>query len=162
MDHVVPETTDAKQCIYPGRQTLYYLCAGCDVASLRSFARLTIPITLPGPGTAGGFGGRHDDTSAFYAYSSFNYPSTIFRYDIASVVTTFFRESAIKDFKARSRSQRGSDQQRRYPSAHASPVFKRLVQARREQSHILFTMAFNITVAPEFNPLRRLLEQGVA
>jgi prolyl oligopeptidase len=26
------------------------------------------PIALPGPGTAGGFGGRSDDTFAFYVY----------------------------------------------------------------------------------------------
>jgi prolyl oligopeptidase len=58
------------------------------------------PIALPGPGTAGGFGGHSDDTSAFYAYSSFNYPSTIFRYDIATAQSSIFRESAIRGFRA--------------------------------------------------------------
>ena len=46
--------------------------------------KLENEIVLPGPGTAGGFGGNHDDVHVFYTYTSFNAPPTIYRYDIAT------------------------------------------------------------------------------
>lgn len=41
-------------------------------------------VDLPGIGTAAGFGGTQDDPETFYAFTSFNYPTTIFRYDVNS------------------------------------------------------------------------------
>ncbi len=45
-------------------------------------------IQLPAIGTAGGFGGRHTDTEVYYTFTSFTYPPTIFRYNIASGTST--------------------------------------------------------------------------
>ena len=56
-------------------------------------------IKLPGIGTAGGFGGRHDDKETFYAYSSFTAPGVIYRYDIASGTSTVYRVPKL-DFDA--------------------------------------------------------------
>lgn len=53
-------------------------------------------IVLPGVGAAGGFGGYKEDTFCFYTYTSFNYPPTIFKYDIASGKSTVFRKSEVK------------------------------------------------------------------
>jgi prolyl oligopeptidase len=120
-------------------------------------------IVLPGPGTAGGFGGRSDDTSAFYAYSSFNYPSTIFRYDIATRQSSIFRESAIKGFLA----QNYETVQVFYPSKDGTRipmflVYKRGLKLDGNNPTLLYGYGgFNVTVPPEFNPLRlALLEQG--
>jgi prolyl oligopeptidase len=120
-------------------------------------------IALPGPGTAGGFGGRLEDTSAFYAYSSFNYPSTIFRYDIAAAESSVFRESAIKGFKA----DDYETVQVFYPSKDGTRVpmflvFRRGLKLDGNNPTLLYGYGgFNVTVAPEFNPLRlALLEQG--
>ncbi len=41
-------------------------------------------VTLPGIGTAGGFGGTSDDPETFFSFTSFTTPSTIFRYDVKS------------------------------------------------------------------------------
>jgi prolyl oligopeptidase len=121
------------------------------------------PIALPGPGTAGGFGGRREDTDAFYAFSSFNYPSTIFRYDIAGGKSYIFRESAIKGFKA----EDYETAQVFYTSKDGTRVpmflvFKRGLKLDGSNPTLLYAYGgFNITVAPEFNPLRlALLEQG--
>ena len=38
-------------------------------------------IELPGLGTASGFGGDFDDPETFFAFTSFNRPTTIYRYD---------------------------------------------------------------------------------
>ncbi len=120
-------------------------------------------IALPGPGTASGFGGRSDDPFAFYAYSSFNYPSTIFRYDIASRQSTIFRESAIKGFRA----EDYETQQVFFTSKDGTRipmflVFKRGLKLDGNNPTMLYAYGgFNVTIAPEFNPLRlALLEQG--
>ncbi|WP_205481121.1 prolyl oligopeptidase family serine peptidase [Sphingomonas arenae] len=39
-------------------------------------------IELPGIGTASGFGGEYDDAETFFAFTSFNRPTTIYRYDV--------------------------------------------------------------------------------
>ena len=55
-------------------------------SQIRRFApdgsSLGTPVTLPGIGTAAGFSGAPDDTETYYAFTSFNCPTTIFRYDI--------------------------------------------------------------------------------
>lgn len=53
-------------------------------------------IKLPGIGSAGGFGGNKDDKEIFYTFSSFVYPATIYRYEIATGKTTLFRKSEVK------------------------------------------------------------------
>jgi prolyl oligopeptidase len=120
-------------------------------------------VALPGPGTAGGFGGRREDTAAFYAYSSFNYPSTIFRYDIAGAQSAIFREAAIRGFRA----ENYETAQVFYSSKDGTKVpmflvFKRGIKLDGSNPTLLYGYGgFNITVAPEFNPLRlALLEQG--
>ncbi|KAF0203848.1 MAG: prolyl [Bacteroidetes bacterium] len=41
-------------------------------------------IELPGPGTISGFEGNKEENEAFFSYTSFIYPSTVFSYDIAA------------------------------------------------------------------------------
>ena len=41
-------------------------------------------VALPGIGSSGGFGGKAEDNETFYAFTSFNRPATIYRYDVAS------------------------------------------------------------------------------
>jgi prolyl oligopeptidase len=52
-------------------------------------------IALPGPGTAVGFGGNNDDKFVFYSFTSFTYPGTIFKYDIATKKSTLFRAPQV-------------------------------------------------------------------
>ncbi len=53
-------------------------------------------VALPGIGSAGGFGGKREDTETFYTYSSFNTPPTIYRYDMKSGKSEIFRKSDVK------------------------------------------------------------------
>jgi prolyl oligopeptidase len=41
-------------------------------------------VALPGIGTSGGFSGKPEDDETFYAFTSFNRPATIYRYDVES------------------------------------------------------------------------------
>jgi len=53
-------------------------------------------IQLPGIGTASGFSGHKKDHEIFYSYSSFDYPTAIFKYDIAAGKSTLFHKSEVK------------------------------------------------------------------
>ncbi len=53
-------------------------------------------VELPAIGTAGGFGGRRDETETFYSFSNFSTPSRIYRYDMKSGQSTLFREPKVK------------------------------------------------------------------
>ena len=52
-------------------------------------------VDLPGIGSAGGFGGRWDDTETFYSFSSPTVPPAIYRYDIDSGKSELFRKPDI-------------------------------------------------------------------
>ncbi len=62
--------------------------------------KLENEIKLPGLGTAGGFGGNNDDKFVFYTFTSFNFPPTIYKYDIATKKSTLFRAAEIPGFKS--------------------------------------------------------------
>lgn len=52
-------------------------------------------VELPAIGTAGGFGGRQTDTEVYYTFTSFTFPPTIFKYDIASGTSTEYARPKV-------------------------------------------------------------------
>jgi prolyl oligopeptidase len=52
-------------------------------------------VKLPALGNAGGFGGEKSDPFCFYTFSTFNFPPTIFKYDIATGKSTVFQEPKL-------------------------------------------------------------------
>lgn len=53
-------------------------------------------IALPGIGTASGFVGKPADKETFYSFTSFNQPTTIYRYDTASGETSIWAAPKLK------------------------------------------------------------------
>ena len=126
--------------------------------------KLENEIQLPGLGTAGGFGGRNDDKFLFYSFTSFNYPPTIFKYDIATKKSSVFRTVDIPGFNA-------SDYEVKqvfYNSKDGTLVpmfitYKKGLKLDGNNPTVLYGYGgFNITNNPGFSALRiALLEQGV-
>jgi prolyl oligopeptidase len=52
-------------------------------------------ITLPGPGNAAGFGGKNSDRITFYSFNTFNVPTRIYSYDIATGKSALYRQPKI-------------------------------------------------------------------
>ncbi len=52
-------------------------------------------VELPGLVSAGGFGGKRNDTETFYIYTSFTTPGTIYRYDMITGKSTVFRQPQV-------------------------------------------------------------------
>jgi prolyl oligopeptidase len=53
-------------------------------------------IELPALGSAGGFGGKRDEKTLFYTFTSFTYPPTIYKFDPATGASVVFRKSEVK------------------------------------------------------------------
>ncbi len=52
-------------------------------------------VKLPGIGTAIGFEGGPDDQETFFGFTSFNFPGTIFQYDVASNTSRIWSEAKV-------------------------------------------------------------------
>jgi prolyl oligopeptidase len=52
-------------------------------------------VSLPGIGSASGFGGRRSDTETFYTFSSFATPPSIYRYDLVSGESRLLRRAEV-------------------------------------------------------------------
>jgi prolyl oligopeptidase len=62
-------------------------------------------IELPGLGTASGFAGKREEKELYYSFASYVYPTTIFKYDIATGKSTVYKKPAVQfnpaDFESR-------------------------------------------------------------
>ncbi len=124
--------------------------------------KLENEVKLPGLGTAAGFGGEKEDTFVFYTYTSFNYPPTIFRYDIQSQKSSVFREPEVS-FKP----EDYETKQVFYPSKDGTKIpafitYKKGLKLDGSNSTILYGYGgFNISLTPAFSPTRiPFLDQG--
>ncbi len=119
-------------------------------------------IELPGLGTASGFSGRRNETTAFYSFTSFTYPTTIFRYDIATAKSTLYKSPKVDfnpgDFETT---------QVFYTSKDGTkvPMFvvhKKGLELNGKNPTLLYAYGgFNISLTPNFSPSRIVwLENG--
>src|SRR3989440_67101 len=115
--------------------------------------KLENDIKLPGLGTAGGFGGRNDDKFTFYTFTTFNFPPTIYKYDIAARKSSVFRAPEIPGF-------RPDDYETRevfYTSKDGTRVplflfYRKGLKLDGNNPTLLYGYGgFNITTAPNFN-----------
>jgi len=126
--------------------------------------KLQNEVRLPGVGTAGGFGGLSSDKFVFYSFTSFNAPSTIYKYDIPTRRSTVFRTVKIPGFRAMDYETKqvfyNSKDGTRVPMFL---VYKKGLKLDGNNPTILYGYGgFNSVTAPSFSSLRMaLLEQGV-
>jgi prolyl oligopeptidase len=120
-------------------------------------------VELPTLGNAGGFGGLKDDTEVFYTFTSFTFPSTIYRYDLATRKSTLFRAAEIPHFNP----DDFETTQVFYPSKDGTKIPMFLVHKKGlkwdgSNPTLLYGYGgFNISLNPGFSPLRlSLLENG--
>ena len=125
--------------------------------------KLENEVTLPGIGSAGGFGGWKDDKFVFYSFTSFNTPPTIYKYDIANKKSSVFRTVEIPGFNANDYEVKEVF----YNSKDGTRVpmfltYKKGIKLDGNNPTLLYGYGgFNVTTNPSFSSLRiALLEQG--
>ncbi|HEX5001508.1 MAG TPA: prolyl oligopeptidase family serine peptidase [Bacteroidia bacterium] len=119
-------------------------------------------INLPTLGTASGFSGKMDDKELFYTFTSFTYPTTIYKYDIATGKSDVFRKSDVKfnpeDYETKQVFFESKD-------GTKIPMFiihKKGLELNGNNPALLYGYGgFNISITPSFSTSRLiLLENG--
>lgn len=146
-----------------GRLILSYLTdAKTEVRSFSLDGKRAGTVALPGIGSAAGFSGEADDPETFFAFSSYNYPTTIYRYDVASGQATPWAQPKVAfdpaDFTV---------EQRFYPSKDGTriPLFlvyrKGLDLATPRPTLLYGYGGFNASMTPGFSATNLAwIEQG--
>lgn len=162
---VIPEQKDVLQSV--GTAGGYLFTSYLKDASSRIFqynysGKLIREIKLPGIGSADGFDGEKKDKEIFYSFSSYNYPNTIFKYDIATGRSTLYKRPDVKfkteDFEVKQVFIDSKD-------GTKVPVFlsyKKGLQLNGQNPLLLYGYGgFNIGQSPGFSPSTiAFLEQG--
>jgi prolyl oligopeptidase len=110
-------------------------------------------IDLPGIGTAAGFAGSFDDPETFFSFASFNRPTTIYRYDVASGAATEWAMPKVafnpEDFRV---------EQRFYASKDGTrvPMFivRKATTSGPAPTLLYGYGGFNVSLTPSFSPTR--------
>lgn len=96
---VVPEAKDKLQgvSLIGGQFVCDYLQdAKTVVKCYATDGKFVRDVTLPGIGTASGFGGKKTDTETFYTFTSFNRAGEIYHYDPATGTSKLFRQPKVQ------------------------------------------------------------------
>jgi prolyl oligopeptidase len=119
-------------------------------------------VTLPGIGSASGFSGDADDSETFFAFSSFNMPGTIYRYDSRTGETSVFAQPKVafssEDYEVEQRFYRSKDGAR-------IPMFivhRKGLDLSKPRPTLLYAYGgFNVSMTPSFSATRLAwMEQG--
>ncbi len=119
-------------------------------------------IKLPGLGSANPPGGLQEHKTLFYTFTSFLYPPTIFKYDVASGQSSVFQKTTLKfnpeDYV---------EKQVTYKSKDGTPVTMFVVHKKdlkmdgNNTAYLYAYGGFNISLTPNFSTSRiMLLENG--
>lgn len=162
---IIPEATEKLEGVSTGGGKLFasYLKNACtQVVQYSIDGKPEHKIDLPGFGTASGFGAYREDKEFFYTYTSFTYPPTIFRYDIATGKSSLYQRSEVK-FNP----EEYETKQVFYPSADGKKVSlfithkKGLILDGNNPTLLYAYGGFNISLTPAFSVANMVfLENG--
>ena len=146
-----------------GKIIASYLQDAYNLATVHKLdGQLLHEVSLPGIGSLGSINGKKKENMAFFSFSSFNYPSTIFKYNIEENSSEVFYTAEV-DFDASSYETK----QVFYASKDGTkvPMFivhKKGLELDGSNPTLLYGYGgFNITMSPSFSTTRAVwLEQG--
>ncbi|HRJ31400.1 MAG TPA: prolyl oligopeptidase family serine peptidase [Cyclobacteriaceae bacterium] len=162
---IISEVEEAMQSVSTaGRKIFvsYLKDAKSQIKQFNNKGKLEREIELPGIGSAGGFGGRWEDTDVYYTFTSFTYPPTIFKYNIASGKSTEYARPQVAfnpdDYETKQIFYTSKDGTR-------VPMFivhkKGLEQNGKNPTWLYAYGGFNISLTPSFSASRMVwLENG--
>lgn len=119
-------------------------------------------IELPSIGSVYGFGGRENEDFLYYTFTSFTYPSTIYKYDIPTGTSKLYKQSEV-DFDP----EQYETKQVFYTSKDGTEVPMFIVHKKgikldgKNPTYLYAYGGFNISLTPSFSTARILwLENG--
>ncbi|MDF1548037.1 MAG: prolyl oligopeptidase family serine peptidase, partial [Bacteroidales bacterium] len=161
---VIPETENVLEISTAGGSVFasYMVDVKSKIMQYNYSGKLIREVELPSIGTAGGFGGEKEDTELYYNFTSFTYPGTIFKYEIASGKSEMYWKPAI-DFNP----EDYLTEQVFYQSKDSTkiPMFitykKGMKKNGKNPTYLYAYGGFNISLMPSFSIARLVwLENG--
>ncbi|MGH8427526.1 MAG: prolyl oligopeptidase family serine peptidase [Gammaproteobacteria bacterium] len=140
----------------------YQIIAKSQLKLFDTGGKLLATLALPTLGTVGGISARNDSKNVYYAFTSFLYPTTLYRYDVANGNTdTYFKPDVALDASPY------ETKQVFYTSKDGTkvPMFivaKKGIKLDGSHPTVLYGYGgFDITITPSFNPMLPVwLEMG--
>ncbi len=154
-EDVIPESENVLSANSGGGKLFasYLIDAKTKVYQLNLDGSQQWEIELPGIGSAYGFGADEDDTELYYLFTSFTYPSTIFKYSITDGTSELYNTPDVEfnpgDYETK---------QVFYSSKDGTkiPMFivhKKGIELNGKNPTYLYGYGgFNISLTPGFNP----------
>ncbi len=162
---VVPQSADVITgvSLIADRLVVRYMRDAAEEARIFTLAgKPEREISLPTLGLLGGFAGKRTDTETFYAFASFTYPTTVFRYDFTTGSSTVFRKPKVDFDPAAYETKRVF-----YASKDGTKIPMFLVHRRgmkpdgKNPTYLYGYGGFNVALGPYFSPGRiAWLESG--
>lgn len=161
---VIPETGNVLNAGTAGNKIFatYLVDVKTQVKQFDLKGKLEHEIELPGIGAASGFSGRETDKEIYYSFTSFTYPPTIFKYNIASGQSSLYEKPKV-DFNP----EDYETKQVFYNSKDGTKIpmfitYKKGLELNGRNPTLLYAYGgFNISLTPSFNTSRIVwLENG--
>ncbi|HTN19370.1 MAG TPA: prolyl oligopeptidase family serine peptidase [Pelobium sp.] len=161
---VIPETENVMQASTAGGKLFasYLKDATSLVLQFDMDGKKEREIALPGIGTASGFSGKKSEKKVYFTFTSYVYPSTVFKYDIKSGQSEIYKKSGVKFDPTKYESK-----QVFYPSKDGTKIpmiitYKKGIKLDGNNPTLLYAYGgFNISLTPAFSTSNiLLLEQG--
>ena len=95
---LIPETDNVLRAATGGGKIFasYMIDAKTSVKQFDMQGRMEREVTLPGIGSAYGFNARNDDQELYYTFTSFTYPTSIFKYNISSGSSELYKKPDVQ------------------------------------------------------------------
>jgi prolyl oligopeptidase len=162
---LIPETENTIESVtIAGKRIFvnYLKDASTLIRQFNYLGKLEREIQLPDIGSASGFSGKRYEKEVFYSFTSFTYPTTIFKYDIDRGKSVLYKKPVV-DFNP----QDYETKQVFYKSKDGTkvPMFvvhKKGLPLKSNNPTLLYAYGgFNVSLTPNFSPSRIVwLENG--
>jgi prolyl oligopeptidase len=161
---LIPETEHVMTATTAGKKIFAHLMVDIKtkVNQYDLRGKLEREVSLPGIGTADGFTGKQHEGETYYSFTSFTYPTTIFKYDITTGKSTLYEKPKV-DFNP----DNYETKQVFYESKDGTRipmyiVHKKGIELNGKNPTWLYAYGgFNISLNPNFNTSRIVwLENG--
>ncbi len=161
---VIPETENVLSASTGGGSLFadYTVDVKTQVKQYDLSGKLIREVVLPGIGSAGGFSTKQEEKELYYSFTSFTYPTSIFKYDIASGKSTLYNQPKV-DFNP----DDYETKQVFYTSKDGTKVpmfivYKKGIKLNGKNPTWLYAYGgFGVSLTPGFSPSRILwLENG--
>ncbi|HTJ49361.1 MAG TPA: prolyl oligopeptidase family serine peptidase [Cyclobacteriaceae bacterium] len=161
---LIPETENVLNTSTGGGKIFanYMVDVKTQVKQFDLNGKLERDIELPGIGTAGGFSAKHNDKDLYYSFTSFTYPTTIFKYNIASGKSELYERPKVdfnpEDYETKQVFYKSKDSTK----IPMYIVYKKGLELNGKNPTILYGYGgFNVSLTPTFSTSRIVwLENG--